>query len=713
MWLGCDRSAAPLIPADAQVWAPDLARADRQNLPEYWSEAGPVAMRAAAAEVDSFLEWSGLGTDGSPHLGWYRVSPDQWGAVIYAPLTSSLDWQALGATVSRYETYRGQLVRTIERPGFAPVFQTQWQGWSMWAWQPSLLQDVLLAQKRDGQPLPVHLSWQQRIPFFSDNVTCQQISVSPQEISLRSSVDWNLGELPVFNLNPFPDFLTEGYALSDYSTPYGMQDIWFAAHQKEGEFFLWIPDTSRQIAEWWEIQFLEKGEIQSYQHQGLNIRQLLDNSWEKVNLPMATGSLRNPFVARLPEGWLLSNSEIGTKRWIAYLLAGRFHGKRWGDAVPTGYISGWAAGSTPWLQELSARSGLQLADQWALLTQDEDTLHIYRMERSVTTPDLYWQYSILSAPIRQLSGTKRGVLVEDQAALQLINKSGRQQWRIPLDDSIQSQIIRIEEAGRSIWAFGTASQIIALDDAGEFLPGFPYAVPQAPIMGWTFMRGSDGYARFFWQEANGLIRGVTSQLSPCAGWPVDAGDGVLSGYLQTEEEDVFFVLAPRLWSAYNLEGRLLWSVNAPGEVAAAEATKNQLTVLLASGELGALTPEGTYATLANNVLSFSVYKKWLFLRRTSDIAVGTFPVNRDTFRARYRLPQKVDQLLGGAAAFQIFLGGSQNGKWHIYTLEGRELAASPLPSQTRPVLSIDDAYVRVVTNQGDRVVAYRWSLAGD
>lgn len=706
---GCHSPQIPLRPADAQIWLPDLADNGSEKLLQHWAVNGPVEMQALIIEVDSFLQWSALHSAPSVHVGWYSVSPEQWGALIYAPLTPPAEKAGPGVTISTHEVYRGHPVLAIDRPGYATVFQTEWRGWSMWAWQPSLLQDALLAQKRNGQPLPTYPYWQQSGPLYGEDVACEQIAASSGKYSLRLATDWRMGLAPVSELSYFPDFLDEGYFLSDTETPFATQDIWVGARQKGEEHFLWLPDSSGQMAPWWETQFSAKGEMQAYVHQGIAVRRLLDDRWEHVGRRAA---LRNPFVARLPEGWLLGNSSIGINRWIDYMLAGRVHPAKWPDELTSVQCSGWAAGYTPWLQHLAARSGTNVDNQWVYLNWDRDTLQLYPTERASNAPDLHWQYDDISGRVRKLYRAGGYVLVEDEEGLHGLRTSGRRVWRIPLDQPLQSGVIRIQEAERTIWAFHTASQIVALDDTGELLPGFPYLVPGGAITDWVAMRGSDGYARFFWQQPGGRIYGITSGLTPCVGWPLETGAGKLAGHWQTIDTDVFFVLSARQWSGYDLRGRLLWQVSAHGKVTAAESAHGQLMIQLDSGELGALTPQGKYQKVAGEVRSFNIREQWLFLGRAGDVAAGYAPTAGDGFQPRYRLPQKVDALLAAASSFQVFFGGSQQGQWHIYTPEGTEIDASPLPSLTRPMLLISDTYLLIVTNQGDRAVAYRWELPG-
>mgnify|MGYP006286356697 CR=1 FL=1 len=702
---GCADLESPRIPAGPQVWRPAGSRTSAGNLSAYWAENGPTELREQITEVDSLLQLPELIQSSVVHWGWYSVSPGRWGALVYARLPVGPTWETLGATVTLHETYQGHRISAVERSGRAPVFQTQWKGWLMWAWQPSLLQDALLAQKKGGIPLPNDFFWQQELPFSAGPVAFSFAAQDTAAYSATTSTPLGLGIAPPADLSLLPDFLTEGYFFSGHPTPYGRQDLWFAAAK---ESFLWVADTSRAMGEWWEEQFTVKGEIAGYTHQGLKVRQLLDNSWELAGMPVAADRFRNPFVVRLPGGWLLGSDRVGVNRWIDYVLAGRLYSRKTLTEVLGGGISGWVTGGVPWLQQWSSRTGIDLRQQWTQLLWTEDTLRLYPLAEIDTGPDLVWQYDVLTGPVRNVWHQADGILIEDQAHLTYLSAAGSLRWRVALEQPLQSEVMRIAEAERVVWVFHTSQQIVALDESGRLLPGFPYTVPVGPIRGWVAMRGSDGYARFFWQEPAGRIQGVTSRLQPCRGWPVQAGDQVLSGHLQSAEADVFYLLGPERWTGRDLRGDVLWSIEAPAPARSVVSAKEQLLVQLTTDEWGLLSRRGTYRTLASDVLEVHATGDWLFVRRSRDVAAGYFPQEDGDFYARYRLSEQMDQLLAGAAASQIFFGGSRNHNWYIYTPEGTPLAGSPVPSQTRPALWISEGYVQVATNQSDRVVAYRW-----
>ena len=708
---GCTQPEEPRLPPDAQIVLPDISADAPGNIFAHWARSGPQEMQGLLSEVDSLLRIPQISHARRLHLAWYRISPGQWSALVYASLDSLPGWEDRGATVTEYEMYRGRPVLAIKRPGYLPLYQARWREWWVWAWQPSLLQDALLAQKRGGRHLPKGRLWQQSTPFASEVVTCRLINFDDHHVALKTERTGAADLTSLSALRFFPDFLSEGYFFSDMRTPYGRQRAWMARQEERDEYFLWLPDTSAQLSDWWEAQFIRKGEMASYTHQGITVRQLLDDSWKMPGRITDGSTLRNPFVVRLPEGWLLANSRVGCNRWIDYLLAGRLYNEQLLADVPSGQFSGWATGTASWIKQLSGRSGVHLQKQeTALLGWAADTLHLYPVERRQAAPGLEWQYQTDTGPVRRLWPVQGGVLVEDREGATLIDTSGHAVWRTLIDQPVQSGMTRIAEPERTIWAFHTDRQIIALDESGQLLPGFPYAVPDTPITHWIVMRGSDGYARFFWQDPGGRIRGMTSRLQPCKGWPLAGGQKRLLGHVQMAEEDVFFLAGPRQWAGYTLQGKLLWEVAAPGTTKMVAPADGQFLVLLADGRLLALTPRGSYRLLADQVLECSVREGWVFIRQQEKIAAGYLPVGGDSFRPRYRLSIPADALLAEAVSFQLFFGGSRNKAWHLYTPGQIELDGSPLPSETRPVLVITGTALRVITQRGDRVVAYRWSL---
>lgn len=680
----------------------------------HWTQNAPETMQSALPSLQAMLRSADFGPTDSVAIAWYAISPDVWSPILCGEQGHSFRWRTERTpTDLATSTYRQFPVQTWRLDLEVPIYGSQRFGQPILALRRSLLQDALIA---DGLPrsLPQYV-WRSagvgEKPYAYGGQPRAEASVF--QFMSEDDKDQIFGRLmPIADawLAQWPDGPSAGFALVTTLPGAGPDTIlagWWPDHKAH---FIWIPDREHAMAEIWRNRREQYGLLGTVRHQGMMMWQLLDHSWEEVSSTLGWPPLRNPWLVELPGGWLLTGLRADAERWIDYLLAGKtLANERTEQGIPENIV-GWFDAATSWYRHSQALLGpvLPKGDGW-WLTHSSKHYALRPMANPDQGPDLGWQVTKLTWPLRYWQTLDFGWIVADSFGLHAFDFLGQRLWTIPVNGPLKAPVLELHENGREYLVFHTPEAFYLIDRTGSLQPGFPYRLPSGIISGSAVVAGTDGRLRIFLQDDQGQVYGFRTDLVPVRGWPQKWSTQPLRGALKTDTTDVLLALGPDQWHGYTPNGDLMWSRPSAGRWDRMYLAGDRLYGLLESGDLGYLNAEGTWVQLRSSVRKVDWSSNWLL---GADSRAVFLSICRPTFRVRASLPDAYSQLVIAAQGDEVFFGASRGSYWTIHHLDRGILPGMPIPSRRQPLIYLFEDRLWILSDQGDKIAAYYWPYLG-
>jgi len=711
LFWGCQQERSnPPFPGTYELMVEEVDSVSWNDWLDHWSTQGHPAMQFEVRALRSLLdEWPVSGKT-SLHVAWYRIGPDRWSVLIGTDEKGQLpfsDWQEEErssyrlTTTTRYRTANGQIVWLSRR-----------SGWQLLAFQRSLLQDALLANPAV-----------EAVPSSSFS------SVSFMEKGYLNANDGSLGfrqkpgspfsrAFAKKDLVVLPDFLREGQAMEPPALDwFPTTDLMVFAtglplDNKRKEMFLWISDATNQWDSWWERNRTEKGALSGFSHQGIRVHQVLDERWQRFLPPIYQTWMPAPFVVRFNDGWILSNSEEGIKRWMDYLLVQKTF-QAWLPALSDeALILGWTHSDSEFGQKQRAKIGplLPKGKTWFWVLENG------RCKLAGANPEegqseLLWQTTDIVGPVRYWQFLSNTIFVLDQRTLHQWTMSGTPVWRQPLAGDLLGAIQKSQVGEEVSWMAGTAWGLYAWDVSGQPLTQTPFQPSTGQFLDWTHRLGTDRRLYRFALESSGQIRGIVGRGIPATGWPrqVEGAAGLLS--LRTETEDALVVLGSNTWKGFTLDGYDRWEIAAPAAchqwVTGPES--GAALIRLSDNRLVQLSLSGAISEIAQGIdtLVADPSGRYVVVRADGEWALWTAEGIGGTYRRVRTLERNYSDLSVQLVSEKPWLARqSGNGIWQMVNLES-PMDLPELPGRIAPLIWRRGEHLVVLIGQEDKVVAYQ------
>jgi len=710
---GCRQEhTLPPFPDEYELMVAQVDSVSWNDWLDHWSAQGPSAMQLELRALRSLIdEWPDSDL-GNLRVAWYRISPDRWSVLLGSNQPEGLqmsNWQEQERASYRSVTIQGYRTANNQR-----IWSARQSGWQLLAFQRSVLQDALLAELLTDPTVSSRMEF----PFFtSDDYLVREaggFGFRQKNASEKTSA------FAKKELADLPDFLRKGRSriLPDRDwLPYTDRVVLASGFPLEGnreEVFIWLPDSTQQWDAWWEQNRRDKGELAGFSHQGVRIHQVLDERWQS----MFSGPYRDwmpaPFVVRFNDGWILSNSEEGVKRWMDYLLVQKTFEAWLSELAEDSPIAGWNHSGSAYAQRQLAKIGplLPKGETWFWLLKN-NRYFLQGANPPEGQSELLWQSTAIDGPVTFWQFLSNTIWIRDKGSIQQWSTAGSTLWKQPMEGHLLGAIQQSQIGEEITWLAGTDAGLYAWDVQGKPTSGSPFRPSADSFISWTHRLGTNRQLYRFALEANGSIRGIVGRGIPASGWPrqVDGAIGLLA--LRTDTEDALVTLGAELWKGFTLDGYDRWEINAPGMprqwVTGPEA--GAALVRLADGRLMVLSLTGQIEELATDIdtLVAEPGGQWVFAKqkdawilwRTEGIG-GTYKQVRE-LASTYFQPS-----LQSVSEKPWLAHQPLNGTWQVLDLNS-ETEIPQLPGHIAPLVWRRGRDLIVLTGQEDKVVAYQFT----
>lgn len=711
LFWGCQEElSSPPFPGEYELMTEAVDSVSWNDWLDHWSVRGHPAMQFEVRALRSLLDEMPASVKSRFRLAWYRIGPDRWSVLMGAEEEGSLPLPAWveqerssyrSVTIIRYRTTNGQSVWLARR-----------SGWQLLAFQQSLLQDALLAQPvpEEGPSSQFASSFLNEGGYLTGRSSL--LGFYPGSTSVSS------GAFAKKELAALPDFLREGRIVElparDW-LPVADRVILATGlprDDEQDELFLWLSDTTGQWDGWWEENRREMGELPGFSHQGVRVFQVLDERWQGFFSSPYDTWMPTPYVVRFNDGWILSNSEEGIKRWMDYLLVQKTY-QAWLPALSDeSLILGWTNSDSEFGRRQRAKIGplLPKGETWFWVLEKD------RCELVGTAPgkgqnELLWQSTDMVGGIRYWQFLSNAIMILDQRSLRQWSTKGTSVWRQPFVDKILGAIQETQIGEEISWIAGSTSGLYAWDTGGQPMSGSPFRPSSGEFTDWTHRLGTDRRLYRFALESTGQIRGIVGRGAPATGWPrqVNGALGILT--LRTDTEDALVLLGEQTWNGFTLDGYDRWEVPAPG------ASRQWVTgpesgaalIRLVDGRMVQLTLAGETTLVARSVdtLVADQSGRWVAIQQNSGWTLwGTEGVG-ETYSKVRTLPGNYLKLSVQEVGGKPWLVHQRRpGIWQLTNPDGPVIFPE-LPGRIAPLVWRRGGNLVVLTGQEDKVVAYQ------
>lgn len=711
LFLGCQKErSSPPFPVEYELMAEVLDSVSWNDWLDHWSVRGHPAMQFELRALRSLLDEIPASGKSRLRLAWYRIGPDRWSVLMGTDEAGSLPLSAWveqerssyrSVPISRYRTINGQF-----------VWIARHSGWQLLAFQQSLLQDALLANpvSQEGPSSQFTFSIFDELGYLTGDGGSLGFHPKTHPLSFRAFAKKELAVLP--------DFLREGGVMElparDWLPTIGRVILatGLPLGDEQDELFLWLSDSTGQWDSWWEQNRREKGELPGFSHQDIRVFQVLDERWQRfLPAPFHTW-MPAPYVVRFNDGWLLSNSEEGIKRWMDYLLVQKTY-QAWLPALSDeSLILGWTNSGSAFGRRQRAKIGplLPKGETWFWVLE-KDRCKLVGTDPGKGQNELLWQSADLAGPIRYWQFLSHSIMVLDQRTLRQWSAIGRSVWRQPLAGNILGAIHKVQIGEEISWIAGSTSGLYAWDADGQPMAGSPFRPSSGQFVDWTHRLGTDRRLYRFGLESTGQIRGIVGRGMPATGWPRQVGRALGIMTLRTDMEDAVVVLGEQTWNGFTLDGYERWEMSAPGEsrqwVTGPES--GAALIRLVDGRMIQLTLAGETTEVARSVdtLLADPGGRWVAIQQNdgwtlwSSKGVGGIYSQVRTLPGNY-LKLSVQEVSGKP----WLIHQRESGIWQLTNLEG-PLDFPELPGRMAPLVWRSGGNLMVLTGQEDKVVAYQ------
>ncbi len=690
--------------ADSVTWSDWL---------DHWSVRGNPAMQFEVRALRSLLdEWPPTGTS-EIRVAWYRIGPDRWSVLIGVEGGEFLPFPAWRE--QERSSYRSTVITKYRTANGQTLWLTRRSGWHMLAFQRSVLQDAIIAD-----PVPRGIPSSRMTYPLSD-----QLHFLEEESGVlgfrQKSKAYSTPAFAKKELAALPDFLKQGRVLEltarDWLpyTGHILVASGFPMDNGGSEVFLWFADSTGQWDDWWDKNRTGKGTLPGFSHQGVRVDRVLDERWQSL-LPASEGSrMPAPYVISLNDGWVLSNSEEGIKRWMDYVLLQKTFQSWLPDLSSETMIAGWTHTDSEFGQRQRAKIGplLPKGETWFWLHK-KDRITLVGADPGEGQSELLWQSTDIDGPIRFWQYLSKSLWVSDQRSLQQWSVNGTLIRRHSLVGNLLGGVQQSQIGEEIIWLAGTTSGLYAWDVHGQPVAGSPFRPSSGSFIDWTHRLGTDRQLYRFALESSGQVRGIAGRGVPAVGWPrqVNGARGIVS--LRTDTEDALVVLGENIWQGYTLDGYDRWELAAPGLCRQWVTGPESGTALvrLADGRLLQLTLSGKVSELATGVdtLINEPGGRWVVSQGATGTVMWSTRGVGGNYRKLRNLPGSYPGLsVQGVSEEPWLVHETGNGIWRVGTLDD-SIELPGLPGRLAPLIWRRGGKLVVLTGQEDKVVAYQFAM---